>query len=103
MKQQEFDKLYFEFWNAELIGTRVERECDLIVQIAGLAPGASVLDLGAGFGRISFTLAERGYALLPLNVAITQQPKPRRENTRNVSSSKETGEIAHGTSNLIAS
>ncbi|MEQ1864876.1 MAG: class I SAM-dependent methyltransferase [Micropepsaceae bacterium] len=83
MEEQKFDKLYFDFWKPELFGERLERECNLIVQIAELAPGSAILDLGAGIGRISFALADRGMKVIAVersDIAVAEAaltPHPR--------------------------
>jgi SAM-dependent methyltransferase len=55
-----FDGHYMRFWAAELEGARVEREVELVQRLAALPPGARVLDIACGFGRIAIGLAAAG-------------------------------------------
>ena len=47
----------------------VESDIDFLVDIAGLSPGASVLDLGCGQGRLSIALAKRGFEVTGLDLS----------------------------------
>lgn len=60
LKKQKFDKLYIKFWREELSGSRLNRDINLIIKLANLTLNSRVLDLGAGFGRISYGLAAQG-------------------------------------------
>jgi SAM-dependent methyltransferase len=53
------DYLYF-YDGAVLTPERDDREADLVWQVLGLEPGAEVLDLACGHGRIANRLADRG-------------------------------------------
>ena len=46
-------------------------EIDGIIELSGLAPGASVLDVGCGPGRHSIELAERGYHVTGVDISET--------------------------------
>jgi SAM-dependent methyltransferase len=54
----------------DLVSTSERRIVDDLEIYAGLAPaGGSILELGAGTGRLSIPLAERGYRVLGLDLA----------------------------------
>ncbi len=48
---------------------RTEREVACLVDVLALPPGASVLDLACGHGRHAVPLAQRGYAVIGLDLA----------------------------------
>ncbi len=48
---------------------RSDADADLIVRLAGLAPGANVVDVGCGHGRISRRLAARGAKVTGVDVS----------------------------------
>lgn len=59
-----FDELFGEdylwFWESHLPPERSDREAEAIWRLLGLEPGAEVLDVACGHGRIANRLAERG-------------------------------------------
>lgn len=52
-----------------LTAERTAREVDFVVTQLGLSPGASVLDVGCGFGRHSLELAQRGFSVVGIDPA----------------------------------
>ncbi len=46
---------------------RTAKEIDFVIQHAGVEPGASILDVGCGFGRHSIALAQRGYQVVGID------------------------------------
>jgi SAM-dependent methyltransferase len=64
MPEFDFDQVfgdnYYYFYEQLLTAERTQREADAIWKLTALEPGAAVLDLGCGHGRISNSLAERG-------------------------------------------
>ncbi len=44
-----------------------EQNCDVLVFLLGLAPGAKILDLACGTGRYAIALAKRGYQVVGLD------------------------------------
>lgn len=61
--QQVFDDLYVSFWRNELEGARATQEAKVIAELAALTASATVLDLGAGSGRIAYELARMGISV----------------------------------------
>ncbi|RYY39224.1 MAG: class I SAM-dependent methyltransferase [Chitinophagaceae bacterium] len=55
-----FDGQYREVWRRTIPPGLTEAECDFIGELAGLKPGAPVLDLLCGYGRHALELARRG-------------------------------------------
>jgi SAM-dependent methyltransferase len=55
-----FGESYLWFWEPLLGDERSEREAELIWSLLALEPGAEVLDLACGHGRIANRLAQRG-------------------------------------------
>lgn len=62
-----FDGGYRAAASAYLTAERNTRDTDTIVALLGLGPGAEVLDLGCGDGRISCELADRGVRVVGLD------------------------------------
>jgi SAM-dependent methyltransferase len=58
--EQVFGDDYLHFYEAVLTEERSQREADLIVRLLDLGPGARVLDIPCGYGRIAERLAEFG-------------------------------------------
>lgn len=48
---------------------RAEQNCDALVALLGLAPGAKILDLACGPGRFAIPLAKRGYQVVGLDIS----------------------------------
>lgn len=64
------DRHWNEEWAAIAPGSKwLEPEADVIGWAATLAPGARVLDLGAGVGRHARCLAQRGFAVTAFDAA----------------------------------
>ena len=55
-----FGEAYLYFWDALLPAERSDREAEVVWRVLGLEPGAEVLDLACGHGRIANRLAARG-------------------------------------------
>lgn len=58
------------------------REVDFLIETLGLAPGASILDVGCGTGRHAVELARRGYAVTGVDISagmLAQAAKRARE------------------------
>lgn len=49
-----------------------QQEVDFVVQVAGLQPGARVLDVGCGDGAHALALAQRGFSVTGVDVVPTQ-------------------------------
>ena len=65
-----YDHWYHRMWAAEHGGARFEQEiADLIGRLPQIDYNRRVIDLGAGFGRISNALAERGYEVTGVEIA----------------------------------
>lgn len=63
-----------QHWNAQWAGIKagskwLSPEEDVMAWAAALAPGARILDLGAGVGRHALWLAEQGFAVTALDAA----------------------------------
>jgi SAM-dependent methyltransferase len=56
-----FDDDYLTIYGSSLTAKRTEREANQIVDLLGLPPGSSILDLACGHGRHAITLAAKGY------------------------------------------
>ena len=52
-----------------LTAARTSKEVDFVIAQTALEPGASILDVGCGFGRHSLELAQRGYNMLGIDPA----------------------------------
>jgi SAM-dependent methyltransferase len=59
-REEVFDEDYLYFYETFLTDERSEQEAELVWELVGLSPGAEVLDLACGHGRIANRLAERG-------------------------------------------
>jgi SAM-dependent methyltransferase len=55
-----FGEDYLWFWESELDDERSDRDAELAWRLLGLEPGAEVLDLACGHGRIANRLAAQG-------------------------------------------
>lgn len=56
-----FDDDYLYFYGPLLTRERTQKDADTLSDLLALKPGASVLDIGCGHGRIANTFARRGY------------------------------------------
>lgn len=61
-----FDDDYLHFYG-ELLASRTEAEAELIPDLLDLAPGAELLDLACGHGRLANPLAARGFRVTGLD------------------------------------
>jgi ubiquinone/menaquinone biosynthesis C-methylase UbiE len=62
-----FGEDYLYFYETMLSGERTEREVELVWTLLDLEPGADVLDVACGHGRIANRLAERGARIAGLD------------------------------------
>jgi SAM-dependent methyltransferase len=62
-----FGEDYLYFYEALLTDERSEREAELVWNLLGLEPGAEVLDLACGHGRIANRMAARGARVTALD------------------------------------
>lgn len=70
--QDFFDENYVEAWSAAGSFDNTTAVVDDLERLLGLSPGATVLDIACGFGRISGPLSARGYDITGLDVSPTQ-------------------------------
>ena len=66
-----FDERYLLFFEEAVHRGAPEAEIDFIEQALALEPGASILELGCGFGRHAIPLAQRGYAVTGVDLSDT--------------------------------
>ncbi len=64
-----FDAAANDHWNAALPASYTADQADFLVAQLGLAPGATVLDLPAGRGRLALPLAERGMRVTAVDIS----------------------------------
>jgi SAM-dependent methyltransferase len=48
---------------------RAEQNCDALIALLGILPGAKILDLACGTGRYAIPLAKRGYEVVGLDIS----------------------------------
>jgi SAM-dependent methyltransferase len=60
---------YVRFASQILDGDRTAREVETATRLLALEPGARVLDLGCGYGRVSLPLARMGFAVTGLDAS----------------------------------
>src|SRR5262245_50769004 len=64
-----FEGFAVKFWLAALPPAHTTREADTIIRLLGAPPGAELLDVPCGGGRLSLPLAARGYRLTGVDVS----------------------------------
>lgn len=81
--QDFFDHAYVEAWSAGGAFDRTTEQVQQLVELLALAPGARVLDVPCGFGRMAGPLSERGYdvtgadlSAVQLEIAAERHPGP---------------------------
>lgn len=67
-----FDEEYVEAWTAAGSFDNTADLVDSVVRLLALPPGASILDIPCGFGRISGPLSQRGYDVTGVDYSATQ-------------------------------
>ncbi len=63
------DGSYLRLWSAHLTPERTEREVAGVLDLLRPTPGAAILDLACGQGRIAVPLAQRGYRVTGLDLS----------------------------------
>ena len=63
------DGSYLRLWSSHLTPERTEREVAGVLDLLQPTPGAAVLDLACGQGRIAVPLAQRGYRVTGLDLS----------------------------------
>lgn len=66
-----FDDRYLRLWGPLSPPEVTRQQVEGIIEVAGLTPAASVLDLACGYGRISVPLAQRGFRVTGLDFSGT--------------------------------
>ncbi len=64
-----FEGLSVKLWLEAVSPEHTDNEADTIARLLGAAPGAELLDVPCGGGRLSLALAERGYRLTGVDVS----------------------------------
>lgn len=70
--QEFFDEDYVEAWSAAGSFDNTPAVVDDVERVLGLSPGAALLDIACGFGRIAGPLSGRGYDVTGLDISATQ-------------------------------
>src|SRR5438105_3253844 len=73
-----FDELYLELYANRLAERDPVPEAFAAVELAGVAPGAEILDAPCGFGRHAIPLAREGYRVTGADRSATQLEEGRR-------------------------
>ncbi len=66
-----FDDRYLRLFGPLTTPEATQQQVDGIVRYLGLRPGATVLDLACGYGRITIPLAQRGFQVTGLDLSET--------------------------------
>ena len=66
-----FDDRYLQLFGPLASAQTIQQQVDGIIAYLGLQPGASILDLACGYGRLTIPLAERGFAVTGLDLSET--------------------------------
>ncbi|MDQ2973805.1 MAG: class I SAM-dependent methyltransferase [Acidobacteriota bacterium] len=64
-----FHGVALDFWRAAISDEQTRAEADFIQKHLQLSPGAKVLDVPCGNGRLSLDLAKRGFAITGVDIA----------------------------------
>src|SRR5262245_11314509 len=64
-----FEGLAVQLWLTALSPEHTTNEADTLTRLLGATPGAELLDVPCGAGRLSLVLAERGYRLTGVDVS----------------------------------
>lgn len=66
-----YDEAWYRIASHQLSPQQTEAEAKFIVQALALPPGARLLDVGCGYGRLAIPLALAGYAVTGLDLALS--------------------------------
>ncbi|HID89080.1 MAG TPA: class I SAM-dependent methyltransferase [Anaerolineales bacterium] len=66
-----FDDRYLRLWGPLASPEATEQQVEGIIAYLGVEPGASILDLACGYGRIAIPLAQRGFRVTGLDLSET--------------------------------
>jgi len=66
-----FDDRYLRLWGPLASPEATEQQVEGIITYLGVEPGASILDLACGYGRIAIPLAQRGFRVTGLDLSET--------------------------------
>ena len=69
-----FEGLPVKLWLEALSQEHTESEADAIARWLNVPPGADLLDVPCGGGRLSLALAERGYRLTGVDLHASSSP-----------------------------
>ncbi len=66
-----YEEAFYRVASQQMSAERLKAEMDLVVPALALSPGARLLDLGCGYGRVAVPLAQQGYAVTGVDLAGT--------------------------------